>query len=157
MEACFLIDLMFISLNVKAFVGASFSYRDCDIVWYVCFHISINSEDQTYQEKLLLCVVFVVTRTVTYVDTDHMLGWGRGGAGQQPLTGRPPLCGKLGLSVLSSQLNLSSHPCLVSPVNGSNFEITASKLGHASIKSCGGKVSLCRIPTTRSFFFTIIF
>ena len=104
------------------------------------------------------CIVLcVVTRTVTYVDTDHMLGWGQGGAGQQPLTGRPTLCGKLGLSVLSSQLNLSSHPCLSCERNGSNFEITASKLDHASIKSCGGKVSLCRIPTTRSFFLQEIF
>ena len=105
--ACFLIDLMSILLKLSwhiVIVICMFSY-----FYTTC----TNAEDQTYQENLLTIVVLcVVTRTVTYVDTDHMLGWGQGGAGQQPLTGRPPLCGKLGLSVLSSQLNLSSHPSL---------------------------------------------
>ena len=76
-EACFLIDLMFIVLKLSwhiVIVICMFSY-----FYTTC----TNAEDQTYQENLLTIVVLcVVTRTVTYVDTDHMLGGGEGRVGQ---------------------------------------------------------------------------
>ena len=74
-------------------------------------------------------------------------GWGRTAAADRPAA---PLWE---IRTLSPQLSVK-FILASSSVNNSNFEITASKLDHASIKSCGGKVSLCRIPTTRSFFFT---